>query len=471
MNWFLNDKLKWYGKNLNQYFLDTIYDTDKLMVELPQEKWFKINPTRGMKKAICCYDLARTHSKISDFLINVYGETEYNRATIDRKTMRFSRRNVAAGGGLYPNLIYILIKTNKVVNIYQFDPALCVLRVIDRVAAVESEFEENKCYFISTLYYFRNWLKYRYFGYRLMNVDSGYLLASFYSQVIKSRLDGEICLSSKLFNLAKEYIKIDLKKENICFVVKINDINLLDSIKNLNKVCKYQIFDDWDTLGIDLYETIEKAALDQQYDICEKIVGDLKFDIFNSKKIERNRISPGGAAMQSILPINKDLLLNTIHTLNILIKDVEYLICDLNIYIYIKKIEGFEVGIYRLSLEKDGGLEFVRLVYEDLQVILKKHNFNFDQTPALIFVGNNPCFDFSKCLESEFKFVQLKVGFLSHLISVAAAFNDCYTHPILGFDSKLCEKKIGEKNILNLIAFSDAKTVDRQRLSYRKDET
>lgn len=304
-----------------------------------------------------------------------------------------------------------------------------------------------------------------------MNVDSGYLLASFYSQVIKSRLYGEICLSSKLFNLAKEYIKIDLKKESICFVVKINDTNLLDSIKNLNKVCKYQIFDDWDTLDIDLYETIEKAALDQQYDICEKIVGDLKFDIFNSKKIERNRISPGGAAMQSILPINKDLLLNTFHTLNILIKDVEYLICDLNIYIYIKKIEGFEVGIYRLSLEKDGGLEFVRPMHEDLQVILKKHNFNFDQTPALIFVGNNPCFDFSKCLESEFKFVQLKVGFLSHLISVAAAFNDCYTHPILGFDSKLCEKKIGEKNILNLIAFSDAKTLDRQRLSYRKDET
>ena len=59
----------------------------------------------------------------------------------------------------------------------------------------------------------------------------------------------------------------------------------------------------------------------------------------------------------------------------------------------------------------------------------------------------------------------------SEAISVAAAFNDCYTHPILGFDSKLCEKKIGEKNILNLIAFSDAKTLDRQRLSYRKDET
>ena len=48
--------------------------------------------------------------------------------------------------------------------------------------------------------------------------------------------------------------------------------------------------------------------------------------------------------MQITLPINKDLLLNILHTLNILLKDVEYLICDLNIYIYIyiKKSEGFE---------------------------------------------------------------------------------------------------------------------------------
>lgn len=470
MNSFLNDKLKWYGKNVNQYFLDTVYNTDKLMVDLPQEKWFKINPTRGMKKAICCYDLAGIDSKISDFLINVYGETEYNRAAIDRKTLRFSRRNVAAGGGLYPNLIYILVKSDQVVNIYQFDPALCVLRLIEKREAIESELEENKCYFISTLYYFRNWLKYRYFGYRLMNVDSGYLLAGFYSQVIKNGLDGEICLSSKLFNLAKEYIKLDLKKESVCFAVKINDLNLLDSIKNLSKICKYQIFDDWDILDMDLYETIEKAALSQEYDIYEKIVDHEKFEIFNSKKIKENRISPGGAAMQSILPINKDLLLNTLSTLNILLEDVEYLTLDLNIYIYIKKVEGLEVGIYEWTPKKDDGLKFIRPMDENLQVILKKHNFNFDQTPALIFVGENPRFDFSKCLESEFKFVQLKVGFLSHLISVAAAFNDCYTHPILGFDARLCEEKIKEKHILNLIAFSDVKILDRQRLSYRGDK-
>ena len=325
MNSFLNDKLKYYSQNLNQYFCNTIYDTDKLMVELSSDKWFKINPTRGMKEAICCYDLAKADSKISDFLINVYGEIEYNLAMIDRKPLRFSRRKVAAGGGLYPNLIYILIKTNQVVNIYQFDPALCVLRLIERCEAVESDLEENKCYFISTVYYWRNWLKYRYFGYRLMNVDSGYLAASFYSEVIKNAFSGEIYWSNKLFAAVNEYMKIDLAKESICFIVKVDDLSLTDSIKNLNTICKYKIFDDWDTQDINLYETIETAVLNQKYDVCEKIVGDKKFDIFNSEKIVQNRISPGGAAMQSILPINKDFLMNTLSDLDILLKDVEYL--------------------------------------------------------------------------------------------------------------------------------------------------
>ncbi len=466
MKSFLNDKLKWYSKNLNQYFLDTIYDTDKLMVDLPQDRWFKINPTRGMKKAICCYDLAGIDSKISDFLVNIYGETEYNRAVIDRKILRFSRRMVASGGGLYPNLIYILIKTNQVVNIYQFDPALCVLRLIEKCQAAESELEENACYFISTLYYFRNWLKYRYFGYRLMNVDAGYLLANFYLEVIKNGLNGEIYFSSELFKLARKYIKIDLKKESICFVVKVSDLNLLDSIKKLNKICKYQIFDDWDTQDIDLYETIEKTALGQKYNICEKIVDEGKINILNSQIVSQNRISPGGAAMQSILPIDKDGLLATLSDLDVFLKHVKYLVSDLNIYIYIKKIEGLEIGIYECFLGEGGKLKFIRPFNENLQIILKKHNFNFDDTPALIFVGSKSCFDFMKCKESEFKFIQLEVGFLSHLISVAAALNGCYTHPILGFDSKLCEEKIAKKHILNLIAFSDAKTLDRRRLMY-----
>ena len=466
MNSFLNDKLKYYSQNLNQYFFNTIYDTDKLMVELSSDKWFKINPTRGMKKAICCYDLAKTDSKISDFLINVYGEIEYNLAMIDRKPLRFSRRKVAAGGGLYPNLIYILIKINQVVNIYQFDPALCVLRLIERCEAVESDLEENKCYFISTVYYWRNWLKYRYFGYRLMNVDSGYLAASFYSEVVKNAFSGEIYWSNKLFAAVNEYMKIDLAKESICFIVKVDDLSLTDSIKNLNTICKYKIFDDWDTQDINLYKTIETAVLNQKYDVCEKIVGDKKFDIFNSEKIAQNRISPGGAAMQSILPINKDFLMNTLSDLDILLKDVKYFAQNIYIYIYIKKIEGFEVGLYQYFPGEGAKLKFIRSLDENLQDILKKHNFNFDDTPALIFVGNNPDYDFMKCSESEFKFIQLKVGFVSHLISVAAAFNDCYTHPILGFDAKLCEEKLEQKHILNLIAFSDAKILDRQRIFY-----
>ena len=92
MNNTFSDNIKWYEDNVNNYFKDTIYDTDKLMVELPEDKWFNINPTRGIRNSICCFDLIGDDSAIADFLINVYGETEFDRMIIDKKDFCFSRR-------------------------------------------------------------------------------------------------------------------------------------------------------------------------------------------------------------------------------------------------------------------------------------------------------------------------------------------------------------------------------------------
>ena len=116
-----------------------------------------------------------------------------------------------------------------------------------------------------------------------MHVDSGYLLASFYSEILKNKFCGEICFSNELFSNLLKYLKIDLSKECICFVIKVKDLNFQDSLKKLTRICKYQIFKDWDTQSLDLYKTIEEIALNQEYNIKEEIVGEDKILIFSSK--------------------------------------------------------------------------------------------------------------------------------------------------------------------------------------------
>lgn len=468
MHTFLSEKIKWYEEHVNEYFLDTIYNTDKLMVEVPEDKWFEINPTRGMREGICSYELIGSGTEIADFLICSYGETEYDRMIIDKRIFRFSRRRVAAGGALYPNVLYLLIKKNGKMNIYQFDPALGLLRWLRSSAIDDDLFKENTCYFIATIYYWRNWLKYRYFGYRLMNVDTGYLLANLYVETGKRGLKGMIHISQRMFVAATGYIGIDSGEEGIGFVIEVDSKSLADSVDKLSDNCEYKIFKDWDTEDIPLYAAIETAALGQSYNISEKISGKGKEHIFASEYLFRNRVSPGGAVMQSIFPVEKNLLTRTLVDLTTILADVKNLTEDIRVYVCIKKVQGFGEGIYCYSAVSENSLEFIRSIDADMQIILKKHNFDLNDTPALIFVGYKADFDFASCSESEFKLIQLKVGFVSHMITVAAAVNDCYTHPILGFDVELSEQLTGEKHLLNLIAFSDKKNLDRQQVIYRK---
>ncbi len=469
MKVFLEDKIKWYEEHVNQYFLDTIYNTDKLMVELSEDKWFKVNPTRGMKEGIHSYELTESSTEIADFLISSYGEIEYDEMITNKRVFRFSRRKVASGGGLYPNIMYLLIKKNNGIKIFQFDPALGVLRWLKYLKIEDNFLKENTCYFVGTIYYWRNWFKYRYFGYRLMNVDSGYLLANIYAEIIRRGYKGVIYISNKMFIDVVKYIGIDSGKEGICFVVEVESQQLARSVDKLEDICEYKIFRDWDTEDISLYKTIETKALGQSYNFYETINDENKKIIFNSKILTKNRISPGGAAMQNSYPIKKELLISTLSNLTTILADIKNLAKGIDIYIYIKMIEGFKEGLYKYVPFAETKVEFVRNIERNMQSILKKHNFSINDTPAWVIVCYNENFNLSSCSESEFKYIQLKVGFVSHMITVAAAINNCYTHPILGFNVDILEEISRVKYPLNLIAFSERKNLDRQHVVYKEE--
>lgn len=463
-----NNKLLWYEKNIEQYLFDTIYDTDSLIVEMPKERWFKINPTRGIQSGISCYDLVENNCLLSEMLLDVYGELEFDRKIMDSQVFRFSRRGVAAGGALYPNIIYILTKKNSKVKIYQYNPALHLLHYLSIRDANENVFKENVCYFVITNYYWRNWFKYRYFGYRLMNVDTGYLLAEFYAVMINRHINGNIYISDKYFRHMKNYINNDCGKESLCAVVTAENKELLESFEVLEAETSYRLHDDWDTENINLYRTIEERILNESFNINE-IIGCDKFGkIFETTDWMKNRISPGGAFMQNMYAIRNEYLFNSLETLKSMLASIAELKKDINLFIYVNRISGIKKGLYNIDFNQKNNLRFIRHIDGELQCILKKHNFNLSEIPALFFISGDTKKYIKKYGISGFKILQIKIGFVSHWITLAAAINNCYTHPILGFDAKTAEKLLQEDNVLNLIAFSNAKPIDRFIVKYRR---
>ena len=461
-----NNKLKWYEEHIEEYFNDTIYHTDNLMVELSADKWYKINPERGIRKSLKTYDLTEKRSKLSDFFCDCYGETEYARMVIDKKTFRFSRRNTAAGGALYPNVIYAVIRNGKKINVYQYNSAMNLLHYINTVESEKTELKENICYLAITVYYWRNWLKYRFFGYRLMNVDTGYLAGNIYCNIARRKMNGKIIVSDQIFNNIEKYIGIDKGEEALCCVIAVDDTEIVNDFSAFNEsvICRYH--SDWDKEDIHLYKAIEEKVSKCQFDIVESVKENDR--IFNSELLQKNRVSPGGSFMQNILDMKKNRVFRMLTDIKSIISCTPELSENIDIYFYINKVEGYDKGIYRYTPEKDELLQHTGNIDEDMQQIMKKHNFNIADTPVWIFVGS--------CLEehmkkygiSGFKIMQFKVGFVSHMITAAAAVNGCFTHPILGFDAEKAEKITGQKQLLNLIALSDVKKLDRQTSPYSR---
>ena len=215
-----DQKLKWYETHVKEFLDTTLYDPNSLTVELPEEKWLEINPTRGIRQGIESYDLTRCkHSFLSRILRDSYGEYEFDRNVIDNRIFRINRRTLAAGGGLYPNIIYIVMTYANEVRTYQYNPTLNTMNYLGSTEENLNDLDKNCCYFVITNYYWRNFLKYRYFGYRLMLVDTGYALANLCLALSKNRLEYRINISSKLFKALDKSLNINLKYESICCAV------------------------------------------------------------------------------------------------------------------------------------------------------------------------------------------------------------------------------------------------------------
>lgn len=453
-----------FENNPKEYFQNTIYNPNSLTLDLSEEEWYEKNPTRGIRQGIETYDLSKySDSFLSKILNESYGEFEYNRTVIDNREYRFPRRTVACGGALYPNNIYLLISIDKKVKIFQYNPMLNLLNLVS-IDESSSELIEGKIYFVLTTYYWRNWFKYRYFGYRLMLVDTGYLLANMCMVLSKYNLSYDISISNCLLKKIKKILNIDTEYESICTLISLDNKDLQESISQIEKFkVNYKLFKDWDTVPIRLYNKLEQEMINEKFDVSEKVKKGI--DILSIPFNKKNRVSPGGEFMISRRNLENIRFKKSIEFFDELINEFGVISQGVKIYAYINKVDGINEGLYYLEkknlIKEKNKIDFG---FEHINNILRRKNFNLKEIPVLFFIG----IDLEGLMNlhglSGFKFGQIKIGFVSQLLSFSSVLNDCWTHSILGFDVKMIENMIETQdniNILNLMTFSERKVLDR----------
>lgn len=460
-----NKKIKWYETNIDEYLFNTIYDPNSLTEFVPKDKWFKMNPCRGARDGLADYDMSLNKDNIlGTVLKKAYGEIELCRNVVDNRTYRFNRRSVACGGALYPNNVYVVAARAGCVEVYQYIPALNILRLLKNE---KQECDtEDKVYFVYTKYYWRNWPKYKYFGYRLMQVDTGYALANLSLVLASLEMEYDLKIVSDYNKRMNDLLELNLRYEAVEGVIETSDNTILKSISELKKSRNmFELVEDWDTQPISLYNILESNVLKEKYNLVQR-VGRIE-DMEAIKSI--NRISPGGGLMISREAINKEKFNSIINALSKVRKIFDSISDGMTTFMYINKVEGLEKGAYQLSDKNlvmiepaDGKTE------QYIDSLLRRKNFNLFEIPILFFVGESKDRLLKANNINSFKVANIKAGFISQLITYVMCNSDLWTHPILGYDAEIAEKIFGKEDIcfLNLIPVSDVKPLDRESIEY-----
>jgi hypothetical protein len=181
-----------------------------------------------------------------------------------------------------------------------------------------------------------------------------------------------------------------------------------------------------------------------------------------------NRISPGGGLMISRKSIKQNTFMAIIEVLDRVKRVFDMVSDNIEIYMFINKVEGLEKGNYRVignEIELLAKTDSKKEEYVDY--LLRKKNFNLLETPVLFFIGAKRNKVLNRSV-NDFKITNIKAGFVSQLITYVMCNSDFWTHPILGYDVEIAEKLFDQKDVcfLNLIPVSGIKPLDRESVGY-----
>ncbi|EAC8548034.1 hypothetical protein JI85_14335 [Listeria monocytogenes] len=341
---------------IKDYFLKTIYSPQSLMVETEEKDYFDFNPNRGIRNG---NNIDLRNLTLGSFLKDVYGETMRTRISGDDiNEYDFQRRNVASGGALYPNIIYVIQSNKTLTKIYQYNPALHTLIKIKDINGKIDVLEEDQMHFIITSYYWRNWMKYRYFGYRLIAVDTGYLISLMCAKLRDYKVNTFVQISSEKFRMLNKVLELDLEYESMYSIISCNKENF--NLENIKKErVDSELTKDMDAFPLPFYKEIELAAIDEKFSFESRIEMSKvrKFNVDLS-----NRVSPGGAQLSTSKPLEKKILVMFTEKISTLLNQYNDFSQGIEIYIKVNNATDVKTGIYCI---KGGKLEYLNNIGSD----------------------------------------------------------------------------------------------------------
>ncbi|CAG9614445.1 hypothetical protein BACCIP111899_03675 [Bacillus rhizoplanae] len=427
--------------------------------------------------------------EIGHFLWYVFGITQFCQSTLPAPEINFMqsyRRFVPSGGGLYPNELYIYLKTENVpVGIYHYDVAhhrLVLLREghFDSYVAraLGNSCDISTCFgvvFVSTMFW-KNFFKYHNFSYRLQGLDAGVLIgqllevakrfqftSSVHFQFLDRAINHLLGLSEKeesayaviplsvnsvtpQFNNEDDTANKEVSATQLCeelpiihhnhyvrsrkiaeypMVIQMNEASILESTRSFQKI---------------------KSEANKMHDGQSLVLPRIKRMSYDLAAACRNRFSPEmdfsfrKMSQEQLTTLLYDATASFTYR-NDLDETYEARMTRVSLYVCLFGIEGIPNGAYHY----DSDAHALRQVYlGDHRLLLQSgmtfHNVNLFQVPLCIHVVGDKNHLKTALGYRGYRIQQMEAGILVQKLLLAASALGLGGHPLLGFKANVCDE-------------------------------
>ncbi|ARI76221.1 SagB family peptide dehydrogenase [Halobacillus mangrovi] len=423
---------------------------------------------------------------ISYYLWYVYGLSQFSQTALSSEmdhdsieTIQSFRRFPPSGGALYPNELYLYLKTEALPKgMYHYDVAhhsLSLLREGNFDSYLAKSLGDTSpmcdCFavIIITTMFWKNFFKYNNFSYRLQGLDAGALMGQmlevskrfgfstnvhfqFLDEAINHLLglDGQeestyavIPLSDHekvdvrdvaavtASELVKELPKIKTttyqRSEKVMDYPEISQINqhaLIDSTRLFRSIQEGKKLKDYQNVTI--LPEAEKLEIDFP-EVCRRRHSP-ELD-FTSKIIHRNQLSSLLKETFDSFKYHNDLNQEKVYTPR------------LSIYGCFYNIEGMENGAYQYDEASHSLLRIKKGDYRiPLQGGMTLDNVNFHRVPMCFHIAGDRTFYKSKLGYRGYRILHMEAGMLLQRLLLTASALGMNGHPLLGFDVNVCDE-------------------------------
>jgi SagB-type dehydrogenase family enzyme len=441
---------------------------------------------------------------IGHFLWHVYGLTQlsqYSAANSINQSegpLQMYRRFVPSGGGLYPNELYVYLKTTEVpVGVYHYDVAhhrLVLLREGDfdsyLARALGNRCDVSGCFgtvFVSTMFW-KNFYKYSNFAYRLQGLDTGVLIGQLLE--VAKRFSYESGVYFQFLDRAVNHLLgLSDREESVYAVIPLSAESTLSWIHNGN-------YGEGDVSAVDLcrelpvvrHEHYVRSQKVKEYPLLTKMneasmldstgsfrhVGVMKHVdsgiqavymprverlSYDLASICRKRYSPETDFVLSKVTKSKVAALLQEATAsfsyhNDLNGPHERPVSRLSLYCCLYNVEGIPDGAYRY----DRSAHLLRRVLPGdhrlwLQQGMSLDNVNLFQVPLCLHVAGDKDHLNSALGYRGYRIQQMEAGMLVQRLLLAASATGMGGRPLLGFNPSFCDEiyKLAQQGKTSLI--------------------